>query len=590
VAELVSQPTSIQSIYTWFREDKLYVNRRYQRKLVWNLLEKQKLIESILNKYPIPAILVAEREDEAGTYEIIDGLQRLHAIVSFIETAFPTLEDSYFNLELFPTAKSKSESGIFKGNTSTNTLTQNDTSKILDYTLALSVMRNATEAQVNDVFDRINTYGHRLSDQERRQAGVQNDFSDLVRQISCELRGDVSDDILTLGEMPSISIDLPMSNHGYEVRAEEVFWVQQGILRSTDLRDSMDEQCVADILVCIVGGEPIPRTKDALDATYMEGSDECVQILNALDIYGSKKIAEEFKYCIDEIKTICATDGGTKLREIIFQKRSTNPFPAVFATLFIAMHELFVQENKIVADHQGVRSAINNLVARIESSRRGGSSTERRKNIDTVKGVITPHFIETTGQGHIYGVHSTIDIESTIRRSQIELAHYELKQGLVSLSDDRRTDKNMIDKVIRTICAMANNGIDKEGKILIGVTDNDSDAKRVKLLDKIEPKKIGKRFVVGISREANVLKISLEQYVSIWKNGIKNSDLSVHLRDSVLSNVDYHDFYGLGVIIFTIPPQPEMSYVGEDTYFRSNDSTEQAQTAREIASIARRFS
>ncbi len=50
MAELVSQPTSIQSVYSIYREDKLYVNRRYQRKLVWTLEEKQKLIESILKK------------------------------------------------------------------------------------------------------------------------------------------------------------------------------------------------------------------------------------------------------------------------------------------------------------------------------------------------------------------------------------------------------------------------------------------------------------------------------------------------------------------------------------------------------------
>jgi uncharacterized protein with ParB-like and HNH nuclease domain len=74
VAELASQSTSIQSLYTWYREGKLFVNRRYQRKLVWTQEEKQKLIESILKRYPIPAILIAERDGEPGTYEIIDGL------------------------------------------------------------------------------------------------------------------------------------------------------------------------------------------------------------------------------------------------------------------------------------------------------------------------------------------------------------------------------------------------------------------------------------------------------------------------------------------------------------------------------------
>lgn len=84
MADLASEPKSIQSVYTWYREDRLYVNRRYQRKLVWTLEEKQKLIDSILKKYPIPAILIAEKEDKQEAFEIIDGLQRLHAILSFI--------------------------------------------------------------------------------------------------------------------------------------------------------------------------------------------------------------------------------------------------------------------------------------------------------------------------------------------------------------------------------------------------------------------------------------------------------------------------------------------------------------------------
>jgi uncharacterized protein with ParB-like and HNH nuclease domain len=73
MAELDAQQKSIQSLYSWYAEDQLWVNRRYQRKLVWTLEEKQRLIESVLRKYPIPAVLIAERE--GGGYEVIDGLQ-----------------------------------------------------------------------------------------------------------------------------------------------------------------------------------------------------------------------------------------------------------------------------------------------------------------------------------------------------------------------------------------------------------------------------------------------------------------------------------------------------------------------------------
>jgi Protein of unknown function DUF262/Putative DNA-binding domain len=589
MAELASQPTSIQSVYAWFREDKLFVNRRYQRKLVWTLHEKQKLIESILKKYPVPAILLAEREEAPGTYEIIDGLQRLHAIVSFIETTFPSLDTKLFDLQHFPNAKSRADEGLFTPNTSEDYLTQREVSTILDYTLALSIMRKATEAEINDVFDRINTYGHRLSDQERRQAGVQNDFSNMVRTIACTLRGDVSSDILPLKLMPSISIDLPMTKHGYEVQADEVFWVKQGILRSTDLRDSMDEQCIADIASSIVGGQLLERSKDALDNIYMFDSSDSNRVLDAVEIYGSNVFAEEFKYCVDEILKVCNEGKPEKLRDIIFKNRTSNPFPSVFAVLLIAFHELIVKDGKKITDYAGIRNVITNLTERIGTGRKTTSPQERRKNIDAIKGLIGSYFITANNRSVIYGNHAMTDIEAAIRRSEIELSDYELKQGLVSLSDPRAIDPNIIDKIIKTICAIANNGPERLGKLIIGVTDKEADASRIKSLDGIEPIKVGKRMVVGVAREAKVLQITMEQYFTNIKEALKQSALSQKLKDSVLSNIDYNAYYGLGLIVITIQPQNELSFVGDDIYWRKADTTVHAASPKEVVSIAQRF-
>lgn len=64
------------------------MNRRYQRKLVWTLDEKQQFINTILHGYPVPLfLLVSSGREKLGTIgdkEIIDGLQRLEAIISFI--------------------------------------------------------------------------------------------------------------------------------------------------------------------------------------------------------------------------------------------------------------------------------------------------------------------------------------------------------------------------------------------------------------------------------------------------------------------------------------------------------------------------
>ncbi len=460
---------------------------------------------------------------------------------------------------------------------------------MLNYNLAISYMRGATEVEINDVFDRINTYGHRLSDQEPRQAGVQNEFSEMIRNIACTIRGDETHDIVRLRAMPSISIDLPMTKHGYHVQADEVFWVEHGILRATDLRDSMDEQCIADIAACVVGGELIDRSKEALDLVYTEGTAEADRISNALTVYGADRFSDEFKFCIDEILKVCGEGGGTKLRELIFKKSQTNAFPSVFAIIILAFHELIVRDSLIISDYSGVKNSMKDSAERIERGRKATSPEERRKNIDIVKGLIASKFIEPNVKPKIYSNHSTADIDTAIRRSELELSDYELKQGLLTLKEPRTIDGNIIDKVLKTICAMANNGPGRYGRIVIGVTDKDSDAAIIKKLDGIEARQVGKRRVVGIAREAKFLGINMEQYLAKWKDGIKNSTITSSVRDSVMSSIDFNSYFGLGLIVITVPEQKELCYFNGQIYWRKGDSTTVAAKPQEIVAIAGRF-
>ncbi|MEG4213140.1 DUF262 domain-containing protein [Microcoleus sp. S13_B4] len=96
---IVPRGMTVTEAYRLYRSDNLLVNRKYQRKLIWSVEEKVKLIGSILKGYPIPLILLAERPQIHGNgkYEIIDGMQRLNAICCFIENFFE-FEGKYFDL------------------------------------------------------------------------------------------------------------------------------------------------------------------------------------------------------------------------------------------------------------------------------------------------------------------------------------------------------------------------------------------------------------------------------------------------------------------------------------------------------------
>lgn len=231
---------------------------------------------------------------------------------------------------------------------------------------------------------------------------------------------------------------------------------------------------------------------------------------------------------------------------------------------------------------------MNNIVERINIGRRAGSADERRANIDAVKGVIGVSFVVSNEPLPIYENHTGMDIENYIRRSEVELSNYELKQGMLNLNEQRTLNQEVVQRVINTICAIANNGKGTLGKIIIGVADDNNDAERVRQLDHIEPKRVGMKNVVGVSREARALGISNEDYLTRWVNAIRNSELTEPLKSHVLSKIDYNDFYGLGVIIITVPSQQNISAVGQNIFWREADKTELAQ-GLQMATIAARF-
>ena len=249
---------SIQSLYGEYCDGKLIVNRNYQRKLVWSLLEKQKLIDSILRNYPVPLILLAELNtgSHKGKYEIIDGMQRLNAIFDYIEHGFD-LDGEFYDIAEFPRARQMADNGKFEPKTEVDFLPPTKCASILDYQLAITIYPAGSDIEITEVFGRINAQGRQLSPQEQRQAGVANNLSFLVRNISAEIRGDVSRDILPLSEMPQISIDHEKIPNGYGVKAVDTFWCKQGVLTKGQLRDSEDEQIVLDIILSVVLGEPV---------------------------------------------------------------------------------------------------------------------------------------------------------------------------------------------------------------------------------------------------------------------------------------------------------------------------------------------
>jgi len=223
--DLTVRGESVERIFGNYQAWRYIVNRRYQRKLVWTLEEKRRFIDSIHAGYPVPIVLLAERKTMGNSqFEIIDGMQRLNAIFSFIENEY-SVHDAFFDLNTMAETKALLDAGELEQRQPV--LPREDCVLIASYTVPLSIYEFAGDGDVDEVFRRINSGGRKLSKQELRIAGSTGHFAQAVRLVASKVRGDVSAaDELPLNEMKKISItnrDLP-----YGIDVESVFWIKQG--------------------------------------------------------------------------------------------------------------------------------------------------------------------------------------------------------------------------------------------------------------------------------------------------------------------------------------------------------------------------
>ena len=73
---------SVGELISLYKEDELIINPTYQRYFRWDDSQKTRFIESLLLAIPTPPIFVSQQPD--GTWELIDGLQRLSTVLEFV--------------------------------------------------------------------------------------------------------------------------------------------------------------------------------------------------------------------------------------------------------------------------------------------------------------------------------------------------------------------------------------------------------------------------------------------------------------------------------------------------------------------------
>jgi hypothetical protein len=162
-------PMSIGELMSLYRDKELDIHPEFQRFFRWSDLQKSRFIESILLGIPIPSIFVAQRDD--GVWDVVDGVQRLSTIFEFTGILTNDAEKPYPPLSLIGTDYLPNLDGmVWQTNgepdcTFPNPLRLDFKRAKLDLKI---IKKESDESTKYDLFERLNTLGSRLSDQELR--------------------------------------------------------------------------------------------------------------------------------------------------------------------------------------------------------------------------------------------------------------------------------------------------------------------------------------------------------------------------------------------------------------------------------------
>lgn len=392
-----SSTISVQMAYDNYLKNKYIVNRKYQRKLVWTLEEKAAFIDSLSKWYSVPLFLFASKEEQGVIqYEIIDGMQRLNAIMSFIENEYP-LENNgqkwYFDLNTLASTKSLFDQGLLEQHTPI--LDRQICVNITNYPLPYSII-NADTKSIEAIFRRINSFGKQLSNQEIRQAGAVGIFPNLVRKVSSDIRHDVSpSDLVVLNKMKEISLSNKKLKYG--IVMEDTFWVKQKIVTIQNMRVSRDEELVAWILSYMILGDQVEPSSKALNHLYQydENTDNklSMQMETAIAHVGEDVIVSWFRTIHAEMLKILQI-ANKNFRTLVYSDAYSEGLVRTYQVIFLALFELIIKDRMSVCNYTKLiqtldHIALNHLKGISDSN---WKSQTRIQKIQAVKGIILPCF------------------------------------------------------------------------------------------------------------------------------------------------------------------------------------------------------
>lgn len=344
----------------------LNIRPEYQRRLVWDNVKKSRLIESLIMNVPVPPVFLYE--EDLSSYEVMDGQQRLNAILEFYSNRLKLsgLEEwDSLNGRTYADLPPRLQKGLDRRRISATVL-------MAESPLAKEKVRVLRRV----VFERLNTGGQSLNPQELRNCLYAGGFNDLIVEL-------VKDRLFNdLWDIPPYEDNVTGSTISVELAANTLF------KRMGDC-------------------EIVLRFFAFIENRYIKGSiqsilDKCME--RNIDDWSEEKsdiYRDRFLTRLD----LAAQIFGKSAFEIVTKRKTSIPgitknsdkhSPPLYDAIMIALDRLYDRKDDLVANRKLI---VRNFKARIENDDyfyalivgRANTAASVRDRIDTVEHFLIMH-------------------------------------------------------------------------------------------------------------------------------------------------------------------------------------------------------
>jgi uncharacterized protein with ParB-like and HNH nuclease domain len=169
--DIREDPQTVFELIRKINQDKIIINPDFQRNIVWKHEQKSQFIESVILNFPLPPWYVNQTVE--GKYIIVDGLQRTSSLYGFVNDEFE-LKGLKALTKL--NGYKFSDLADLEGDYQT---------RIEDKKLTLYIIKPSVSSKVIiDIFNRINTGGTQLNQQEVRNCIFSGKSTKLLKELS----------------------------------------------------------------------------------------------------------------------------------------------------------------------------------------------------------------------------------------------------------------------------------------------------------------------------------------------------------------------------------------------------------------------